>query len=163
MSIPPRGRPPTLTEKLHYQTEFPHLSHFSVTGEVDPSYDCVSLTVMPEAPERLRPSKALVALGGLAALDQFYREHRFTRVARVPSDPEVSCVAIFARDGALTHVALRDRHPAWWESKLGTGLRILHPLTGLEGGRYGGVVGYYSAAPRVQATPSPVARSSDSA
>ena len=148
MSLPPRGRPPTAAEARAYVLEFPHLSTFSVTGEADASYDCVALTIKPRAPQRLEPSPALVGMGGLAALDFFYRQRRFSRVAGAPNDASVSCVAVFGLGGIPTHVALRDRHPLWWESKLGTGLRILHRLSGLEGGRYGGVIGYYASAER---------------
>lgn len=148
MLRPPRGRPPTDVELREYQRSFPGLTHFSVTGEVDDSYDCVSFTVTPHTPKALRPSHALVALGGLEALDSFYRERNFRRVNRVPPRPETSCVAIFALGEKPTHVALRDSHDAWWESKLGKGIRILHPLTALEGARYGAVIGYYAAQPK---------------
>jgi hypothetical protein len=152
MSVPPRGRPPTDLEFSDYQLAFPALQSFSITGESDPSYDCVSFTVTPHAPTRLRPSQALVELGGFEALDVFYRERTFCRLGSVPNDHDVTCVAVFGLDGKPTHVALRDRHAEWWESKLGTGARILHRLAELEGGRYGRIVAYY-ALPRGTAQP----------
>lgn len=152
MSVPPRGRPPTDLESSDYQRAFPSLKGFSITGEADPSYDCVSFTVTPHAPARLQPSPALVELGGFEALDVFYRDRNFCRLDSVPNDHDVTCVAVFGLDDKPTHVALRDGHSEWWESKLGTGARILHRLAELEGARYGRIVSYY-ALPRATAQP----------
>lgn len=145
MSSPPRGRLPTELELRIYRESFPGLQNFSVTGDADPSYDCAGLTISPAAPRRIQPTQQLLAVGGLRALDSFYSQSKFARVEREPDDAAAACVAIFACDGQLTHVALRDRHPGWWESKLGTGIRILHRLSDLAGGRYGDVVGYYAS------------------
>lgn len=152
MLVPPRGRPPTEAEVREYQVAFPFLTRFSVTGEADASYDCVSFTVTPDEPRMLRPTEGLVALGGFDALELFYRRRNFSPVEAVPSDLGTTCVALFGIGDKPTHVALRDRHTEWWESKLGTGVRILHPLPDLEGGRYGHVMAYY-AAPRTGAAP----------
>jgi hypothetical protein len=122
----------------------PFLKGFSITGEADPSYDCVSFTVTADAPTKLQPSPALVALGGFEALDVFYRERNFCRLDRAPHDQQVTCVAVFGLADTPTHVALRAGHDEWWESKLGTGVRILHRLPELEGGRYGRIVTYYA-------------------
>lgn len=152
MVVPPRGRPPTEAEVREYQIAFPFLTRFSVTGEADASYDCVSFTVTPDEPRMLRPTDGLVALGGFDALELFYRRRNFSPVDTAPSDLDTSCVALFGVGDKPTHVALRDRHSEWWESKLGTGVRILHPLAALEGGRYGHVVSYYASA-RTAASP----------
>ena len=154
MPNPPRGRPPTPHELTDHQLAFPFLKRFSITGEADPSYDCVSFTVMPHAPTKLWPSPALVEVGGFEALDVFYRQRNFCRLDSVPNDHEVTCVAVFGLDDKPTHVALRDRHAEWWESKLGAGIRILHRLAELEGGRYGRIVAYY-AMPRAAAHQDP--------
>ena len=119
----------------------PSLVDFSVTGEEDISYNCIGWSVGRLEhvwPPDLEPGDER------AVFDAFYQEAGFVLSEALPGE-EADAIALYSSDLGPQHAARRlATDPAWWESKLGKDIRIVHRLEELEGGIYGRVVAFYT-------------------
>ena len=124
--------------------QFPNLpEQFSITGQPSRKYNCVALALGPEQcwwsnreehrwDENNRGE-------GIESLIETLAAHGFRLAAEEDTHSPGTRLAIYARDGRWTHVAVR-KSGAHWMSKLGSNALIRHPnARDLEGESYGTV------------------------
>ena len=132
------GRIPTSQERIVVQDWFPKLvsrGGWQVTGEACKRYNCISWSVGVTG-SWLWPSS------DVQDFNQFYLSYGYVPLG--PGEPSAAAdIALWkAHNGEATHGCRRVAGDVW-ESKLGSSLRILHHLNGLESAGYGKVTRLY--------------------
>jgi RHS repeat-associated protein len=130
---PKKGRDPTPEEREELEEVFPGLegTPWTITEEATDDYNCISLTVDVK-------DRPIYPQSTMEAQDSFYAKKGF-----VFTSEEHATIAVFAKNGVPQHGAVRVQGN-WYESKLGEGPQIVHPLRAVEGEIYGKVTRFYA-------------------
>jgi hypothetical protein len=132
------GRNPTSQERVIVQDWFPKLvgrGGWQVTGEACKRYNCISWSVGVTG-SWLWPSSSV------PDYEQFYLSYGYVPLGPGESSADADIALWKAHNGEATHGCRRVAGDVW-ESKLGSSLRILHHLKGLESAGYGKVTRLY--------------------
>jgi hypothetical protein len=135
------GRAPTAYEKSTLEGWFPQLAKdpdWRVTGEACQSYNCIAWSVGVVG-RWLWPSD------DAAAFDGFYLSYGYVPLAATEDAARADVAFWVDANGTATHGCRRVTGD-YWESKLGSSLRILHKLPDLVGDEYGRVSKLYRRA-----------------
>ncbi len=145
------GRDPTDTERASMRIAHPGLTkgNWCVAADATAAYNCIAWTI--GVTDRWIWSEVDSAgdkngILSISDFDAFYRTKGLRAVEnQTPANPEV---ALYADGTTPTHAARKSDKSCpgvgmMFESKLGQAVRIVHPVSQLEGGFYGDVVKYY--------------------
>ena len=127
--------------------QFPQLAGSSATRTSDPDegYNCIAWAA--EDNERIWwpvqhgawwPVEPIPPEPTVDAFVRGFRELGYEPVRDGEHDPSIEKLAIYVKDGEVTHMA-RQLANGRWTSKIGKNVDIEHPLDALENGDYGSV------------------------
>lgn len=133
-------------------TEFPRLTHLNhvVTSAQDFRYNCIAWG-FEDSNRKWWPDPMGIAYwpptapreATLQAFEKVLTDLGFIKCQKRGPEPGVLKLALYANNGAPTHIARMLPSGNWWTSKLGDAEDIKHKLDALEGPQYGNVVGIY--------------------
>ncbi len=157
-NIPPKGITPNKEEIEKLTEKFPNLheNEWSKTGEATGiwgpnAYNCYAWSLCRDDIGWIE--QIIDALGNnnkildVEDFDNFYKNKGYTvcgnSLTECNPEYEKRKIAIFCKDGKPMHAAKEAEDENWWESKLGSNIRIMHKLGQLEGEQYGEVCRCY--------------------
>lgn len=141
---PPKGDPPTASQKSFIESHFPNLQTWSVTGPATPygtpgRYNCIAWSV-GITDEWLWPGDTV------ADFDAFYALYGWTVSETCNREYQRRKIALYAYNSDpndCKHGSRETHNCGWHESKLGSHERIMHVRNELEGGSYGNIIRCY--------------------
>jgi hypothetical protein len=134
----PIGHDPSQEDKGEYAGVFPNLKTWSVTSPDDPQYNCIAWTVGITNQSIWPPGDTV------QHFDAFYAEYGLTVSNSCDREYKKRKVALYGFNSKdCRHASIETHDCGWHESKLGSGLRIMHIKTELEGGQWGNIIRCY--------------------
>lgn len=136
---PPRGDPPTASQKVTFEALWPNLKTWSVTGPATGQYNCIAWSV-GITDEWLWPGDTV------QAFDEFYARHGWTVSSSCEREHKKRKVALYAMNSDpndCKHGSRETHDCGWHESKCGSLKRIMHIRAEMEGGVYGDIIRCY--------------------
>ena len=149
--IPPFGVDPSSDEISCYSKIFPNLiaGEWKKTGNATGDYNCHAWGLLCSSDLGwIQPDRNTLQIFTITGFDELYGQQGFT----IHENSQPNCkpeyrqrkVALYCLNGVPRHSAKEIADDDWWESKLGSGIRIIHKLGHLEGDEYGTICRCYS-------------------
>lgn len=156
MGIPTKGIVPNFNEKTFVASRFPRLRDGewtktgNETGTTGPdAYNCIAWSLCRADAGWIQPEVKVDVQNEtwLDEFDRYYRRNGYEICGKsiqdcVPQKGKQK-IALFSKNGEVSHAAKEVEDDGWWESKLGSYIKIMHRLEQLIGGVYGNICRCY--------------------